>query len=75
MIDGLRKFGSKQKDHPSIGRECKACGEPFKEGDYTTLITLGPGDSEENKKRCREGRPYNAVAIEIHYSCATGIDE
>ena len=69
------RFGPKSKDHPSIGKECPACKVPFKEGDYTILVTLGPGDDPEEQKKCKEGRPYNAVATEVHWKCATGEEE
>ena len=68
-----RKFGPKKSDHPSIGECCLACKMPFKEGDYTTLVSLGPGDDKESMERAREGRAYNAVAVEVHYSCNTGV--
>lgn len=68
-----RKFGPKQKDHFSIGQLCPACNEPFKEGEYTTLVQLGPGNNPDSQEKAREGRPYNAIAIEVHYSCVTGI--
>jgi len=67
----IRKFGPKTKDHPSIGEECPACHKPFKEGDYTTLVTLGPGDSQEAKDRRDAGRAYTSVAVEIHWECST----
>jgi hypothetical protein len=67
-----RKFGPKKADHPSIDELCPACRKPFKEGDYTTLIALGPGDDKETQERAREGRVYNAVAVEVHWKCATG---
>lgn len=70
----MQRYGPKVADHPSIGRECPACGVPFRAGDYTTLVALGPGDDEEAQARCREGRPYNAVAQEVHWQCATGED-
>jgi len=66
------KFGPKKENHPLCGQPCPACGELFKVGDYTTLVTLGPGRSEEDQEKCREGRAYNAVAVEVHYDCATG---
>lgn len=68
----LRKFGPKTAEHPSIGRECPACHVEFAVGDYTTLIPLGPGGDEEAQQRAREGRPYNAVALELHWTCVTG---
>lgn len=74
-MDKLGKFGPKKKDHSSIGEECPACHKPFKEGDYTTLIGLGPGDDPESQKRVREGRAYNAVAVEVHWACATGEED
>lgn len=68
----MRRFGPKPKNHPSIGMECFACKVPFEEGVYTTLVTLGPGSDAEAQDRAITGRPYNAVAIEIHWVCATG---
>ena len=70
-----RKFGPKKADHPSIGEACPACDTPFKEGDFTTLIALGPGGSKEEQKKCREGSAYNAVAAEVHWDCAGGGEE
>jgi hypothetical protein len=75
MMPKYRKFGPKTADHPSVGASCKACGQPFKEGDFTTLVTLGPGDDPEARERALSGRPYNAVAVEVHYACATGEEE
>ncbi len=71
-MSNVRRFGPKKADHPSIGKECHACHENFVEGDYTTLVALGPGDDKEAQERARNGRAYNAVAIEVHYSCAAG---
>lgn len=65
-------LGPKSECHPSVGVQCPACERRFVSGDYTTLIPLGPGDSEESRENAREGRWYNAVAIEVHYVCATG---
>ena len=67
-----RRFGPKAADHPSVGKPCPACQKPLAAGAFTTLVPLGPGDSEEARERARAGRPYNAVAVEIHWSCATG---
>jgi hypothetical protein len=71
----LRKIGPKTEGHQSIGMRCPACEEDFAEGDFTTLISLGPGSDPEARKRCRDGRPYNAVAKEVHWACATGNEE
>lgn len=74
-MEELRRFGPKLADHFSIGEKCPACEKPFKEGDYTTLIALGPGDDEEEQEKARQGLPYNAISIEVHWSCATGQKE
>lgn len=68
----LRKFSPLPKEHPLIGDICQACQQPFKEGDITTLVALGPGDDPKAREYCREGNTYNAVAIPIHWACATG---
>ena len=68
----IKKFGPKKKEHPSVGEICPACRKSFNEGDYTTLIALGPGDDKDAQKKAREGKPYNAVALEVHYDCAGG---
>ena len=68
----MKTFGPKLKEHPSISKPCPACNKPFIEGDYTTLINLGPGNDPDEQRKAREGRPYNDVAIEVHFSCATG---
>jgi hypothetical protein len=51
---------------------CPACRWPFLKGQYTTIVPLGPGVDEEEQEKAREGRWYNARAIEVHWSCATG---
>lgn len=70
----MRKYGPKDASHPSIGEECPACKFPFKEGDFTALIALGPGDNEEEKNKARVGRAYASIAVEVHWACATGED-
>lgn len=75
MAEGLRPFGPKSKDHPSVGNECPACFEHLRPGEYTTLVPLGPGGSLDDRQKAVEGRPYNAVAVEVHWSCATGLKD
>ena len=67
-----RKFGPKDQDDPSIGEKCPACRVAFAEGDFTTLVALGPGSDPESRQRARQGRAYNAIALQVHYACATG---
>jgi hypothetical protein len=68
----MRKMGPLGKDAPPIGQECPGCKKLFVEGDYVMLITIGPGDDPEQRERCRNNRPYNAVALPVHWACATG---
>lgn len=68
----MRKFGPRSAEVDWPQKDCPACREPFAVGDYTTLIPLGPGKNEQERKDCREGRFYAAVAIEVHWACATG---
>lgn len=68
----LRKFGPKRTTHPSVGTKCPACGVEFAGGDYTTIVTFGPGGHAEEREKARENKPYNAVGWEIHWACATG---
>lgn len=55
-----------------MGKKCPACNRQFGAGDYTTIIALGPGDDEKEQRKAATGRPYNAVAVEVHWTCATG---
>lgn len=71
-MEELHKYGPKQSDHPSVGELCPACRLPFAVGDYTTLVALGPGDDPEAQRKASAGQPYNAVALEVHWDCATG---
>lgn len=68
----MRMYGPKPADHPSVGQPCPACGIAFEAGNYTTLVPLGPGDDPEEQMKCLEGHPYTAVAVEVHWACATG---
>ena len=67
-------FGPKSAGHFSVGKPCHACRRPFAVGDYTALVPLGPGDDPEERRKCADGKPYNAVALEVHYACALGVD-
>ena len=71
MID-LPKYGPKKADHPTVGKICSLCGQPFKPGDFTTLIEIEGGfASKEDEEKAMSGRPYNVEAEEVHYDCAT----
>jgi hypothetical protein len=59
-------------DDPSVGTICPACGKEFQEGDRITLVPLGPGENKTERERALQGRAYKAVAIPVHWACATG---
>lgn len=75
MSDDLHRCGPKPADYSADGAPCAACRKQFRAGDYTTLIFLGPGDDADAQERARQGRPYNAIAVEVHWACATGLAE
>lgn len=51
---------------------CRACDRLIVAGEFFSMISLGPGDDEEARERCRKGRPYDAVELVVHWECATG---
>lgn len=67
-----RRFGPKDATHPTVGVKCHACGDTLQAGDFTALVPLGPGADPDERVKARAGRPYNGVAVEVHYACATG---
>lgn len=74
MASAVQIYGPKEKDHWSVGKLCPACNEPFEVGEYTTLISLGPGKDPEARRKAAAGEQYNAIAQELHWQCATGED-
>jgi len=72
-MSAQRRFGPKDESFDgSTVPPCSACGVEFKAGDYSTLVKLGPGDDSKARERLRQGKPYIAVAVEVHWACATG---
>lgn len=71
-IPGIPKIGPKPIAHPTVGGTCLLCQETFEVNDYTTLLPLGPGSDPESRTLCRAGQPYEGIAVEVHYICATG---
>lgn len=62
-----KQFGPRPAEPTNI---CLACRAHFKAGDFSVLVPLGPGPDEEGQAKAAAGRWYNAVAVEIHTSCA-----
>lgn len=71
-----RLMGPLKADHPAVrdDQTCAGCDLCFCEGEYVTLVAIGPGDDPEARERAREGRPYDAVSVIAHYSCVTGYE-
>lgn len=70
----LRPMGPLSADHPMVVEQvkCAACLKPFQAGERVTLVAVGPGDDEQARRLCREGHFYNAIALPVHWACATG---
>jgi hypothetical protein len=68
----LIKFGPLAETHPATECVCAACKLQVEEGQYVTMVALGPGADALQRERCREGLEYNAVSVWVHWACATG---
>lgn len=73
--DKLIRMGPKSSHDEAIGDLCPACDTPFVEGDYFTIVPLGPGDDPVARAKARQNRWYAAIGIEVHWACATGREE
>jgi len=67
-----QKMGPLAADHWLGDADCPGCQLPFIEGDHVTLVPIGPGGDPDERDRAASGRAYNAVAIAVHWTCATG---
>lgn len=72
MNEKYRKFGPRVCDADKNEKPCAACDLPFLKGQYTVLVTLGPGADEKEQEKCLNGQFYNAVAVQCHWACVTG---
>jgi len=74
VADNLHKMGPLEPSHWLVLRavDCPCCELPFMDGDYVTLVPLGPGDDPDERKLARERRAFDAVGITVHWACATG---
>jgi len=72
MQRDLQKLGPLKADDPSCGKGCPACGGPMKVGDSYALVVLGPGGDPVQRELAREEFPFKAVAVVVHWECATG---
>jgi hypothetical protein len=72
VVPVLQKFGPKEPNHPTRGGTCLLCQEPFRTGNYTTILPLGPGYDDDAQAACRAGKPYHGIGTEVHWGCGTG---
>lgn len=59
--------------HTLIGQICYVCGKSFDTVKPICLVPLGPDADEEAQEAAKKGKMYNAVAIPLHYHCATSV--
>lgn len=72
--DRPRAFGPLGHGHPAVTRHetCAACGAILRAGDRVALVPVGPGADREERAKAWAGETYDAVAVFVHYACATG---
>jgi hypothetical protein len=61
------------QEHPR--RVCPGCDRVFVPGETIGMITIGPGPDPEEREKARNGRGYIAVALPVHWACATGEED
>jgi hypothetical protein len=61
------------QEHPR--RVCPGCDRVFAPGETIGMITIGPGPDPEEREKARNGRGYIAVALPVHWACATGEED
>jgi hypothetical protein len=66
------EFGPKPVSSSEVGEPCPACTVPLADGDTVAVRALGPGADPLARANARAGQPYQAVAVELHWACATG---
>lgn len=71
----MRRMGPLKENHPLVKDQCHACQRPFEVGQYVTLVPLGPGENAEARRKAREGKHFNAIAVPVHWACATGEED
>jgi hypothetical protein len=64
--------GPKPVDERAVGQLCPACRKFLTEGDQVAVFVLGPGADPHAQAKARSGEPYQGVAVEVHWACATG---
>lgn len=67
--------GARDVSPSEIGEMCVACDVALRAGDKVAVIKLGPGPDPSARDDARNGRPYDSLAMEIHWACATGDEQ
>jgi hypothetical protein len=68
----MRQMGPLNEQHPLVRNDsttCAACHEAFLAGDYVTLVMVGTGRDRDAQEKRDSGRPYNGVALPVHWEC------
>ena len=52
--------------------QCHACNGRIVGGQSFALVSVGPGDDVATRAAAFAGQVYDAVAVPVHWSCATG---
>lgn len=61
--------------NPALGLSCPGCWRQFQVGEFAALIAIGPGADQDERRKAAAGLPYSAVAVPVHWVCATGQEE
>lgn len=71
----LTKSDPLRSGHPLLTApvsRCAACQVFLAEGDEITMMPLGPGPDKQQRELCADSLSYQAVAVPLHWTCATG---
>jgi hypothetical protein len=52
---------------------CIGCDKPFEVGQYMTILPVGPGGDEDDRRKAFRGGWYSCNGVPLHAECA-GID-
>lgn len=74
-IETAGRIGPQLVNDKAVGQACPACKVKLAKGDFVAVVVLGPGADKRARDAARNGKPYEAVAIELHWACATGQDD
>ena len=68
------KLGPIHTEHLLLQTPCVGCGNLFLPGEFFSTVPVGPGDDPQQRALAKEGLPYMAAVVPVHWSCATGYE-